>query len=72
VNFFKAEFDRRGVSRSWADAQRAIGGPLVEQQGYQPVACSAAEGVDSAGKLTWAGGGARYVYVLDAGSKKSF
>ncbi len=69
VNFFKAEFDRRGVSRSWADAQRAIGGPLVEQQGYQPVACSSAEGVDSAGKVTWAGGGARYVYVLDAGSK---
>lgn len=68
VNFFKGEFQRRGLDPAWASSQRPIGGPLVTQRAYVPEACGAGEGVDASGKLVWAGGGARYVYVLEAGS----
>ncbi len=68
VNFFKGEFQRRGIDPVWAASNRPIGGPLVSQRSFVPEACSATEGVDASGKLMWAGGGARYVYVLEAGS----
>jgi len=69
VSFFQGEFVRRGLDRAWAEGIRSIGGPLVTQQGFVPAACGAGEGLGADGKLAWAGGGARYLYVLEAGSK---
>jgi hypothetical protein len=69
VSFFKSEFVRRGLDRAWAEGIRPIGGPLVTQQGFVPATCGAGEGLGADGKLAWAGGGARYLYVLEAGSK---
>jgi hypothetical protein len=69
VGFFEAEFQRRGLDRDWARSIRPIGGPLVTQRAFVPGACGEGEGVDAGGKLMWAGGPARYVYVLEEGSE---
>jgi hypothetical protein len=68
VGFFQREYARRGLTASYAQSLRPFGGPLVTQREYTPGACSASEGVDASGKVVWSGGGARYVYVLEAGS----
>ena len=64
-----AEWARRGFTEADAANYEAFGGPLVEQQAYVPTACGVGEGVGADGKVTWSGGSARYVYVLEAGSK---
>ncbi len=64
--FFEGELARRGVSESdFADAA-PFGGPLADQLVFEPEACADSSGVDAAGTVRWAGGAARYLYVLEA------
>ncbi len=65
--FFEAELARRGKTR--ADFNERYGaGPLDDQRFFVPQACQNGEGVGADGTITWSGTGARYVYVLEAGS----
>lgn len=64
-----AELARRGVSEEQARAVKPFGGPIYESSVRAPKACGAGEGVDPEGKVRFKGGTARYVYVLEAGSK---
>jgi hypothetical protein len=68
LGFFQGELERRGVTQSYIDGLSDVGGPLLIQLAYEPVACGESEGVDADGKLVWNGGDARYLYVLEAGS----
>lgn len=66
--FLEGELARRGLEPAdFADAP-AFGGPLADQLAYEPDACSGSAGVDGDGRITWAGGGARYVYILEEGA----
>ncbi len=68
VKLFEGELARRGYAKAdFADAT-PFGGPLYTQSLYEPTDCKAGEGVKSDGKVIWAGGLARYVHVLAAGS----
>ncbi|WP_437574238.1 proteinase inhibitor [Sorangium sp. So ce887] len=66
VAFFEGELQRRGFTKEDFADQTPFGGPLYQQSLYAPSECAAGEGVDAAGKITWTGGDARYVYVLSA------
>lgn len=64
--FFEGELARRGfVEGDFAD-ERPFGGPLADQLEYVPSRCEGDVGVAADGTITWAGGGARYVYVMRA------
>ena len=65
---FLGEWKRRGFTDADAAKVGDFGGPLVDQRDFVPAACANGEGVDG-GKVTWSGGSARYVYVLEQGSK---
>lgn len=69
VRFFEGELARRGYVPEDFSNDQPIGGPLYEQARYVPSACENGEGVGIDGEITWAGGGARYVYVLSANSQ---
>ncbi len=69
VAFFEGELLRRGYKKEDFANEPPFGGPLYEQSLYVPSACENGEGVDAAGKITWAGGDARYVYVMNADAK---
>jgi hypothetical protein len=64
---FLGEWKRRGFTDEDAKKLEAFGGPLVDQKNFVPSACKNGEGVAS-GKVNWAGGAARYAYVLEEGS----
>lgn len=64
--FFESELARRGRTESEFATAPAFGGPLADQLTYEPGACGEGIGVDAEGLLRWAGGPARYVYVLAA------
>lgn len=67
--FLAGELAYRGfVEADFADIA-PFGGPLYDQLFYEPGPCEAGQGVDSAGVITWTGGGARYLYVLEEGSQ---
>ena len=66
--FWTGELARRGLGESDFVDTEPFGGPLYDQLQYEPSACAAGEGVAADGTVTWAGGGARYVYVLEPGS----
>jgi hypothetical protein len=67
VAFLEAELARRGFERSDFAETEPFGGPLYDQLVFEPGACD--EGVGVIGdQVTWTGGGARYVYVLEVGS----
>ena len=68
VAFFEGELGRRGRTQDEYSDATPTGGPLHTQRIFEPSACENGEGVDAAGKLTWSGGGARYVFVLEEGS----
>ena len=68
VAFFEGELGRRGAVQSDFADTPPTGGPLHTQSLYEPEACENGEGVDANGLLTWSGGAARYIYVLEAGS----
>ena len=62
--FWEADLARRGLTRAdYADAA-PFGGPLYDQLVYEPSACENGEGIDADGVMTWSGGDARYVYLL--------
>jgi hypothetical protein len=68
--FFVAELARRGVSEEQARAIPPFGGPLYELNTKKPTECKDGEGIDPSGRIRWKRGRkARYVYVLEAGSK---
>jgi hypothetical protein len=66
--FFLRELEHRGLTPADFDP---IGdyGPLTEQDLYEPEACADGEGVARDGTMTWKGGAARLVYVLEADAK---
>jgi hypothetical protein len=65
IAFFQAEFERRGIEEDWANSQRAIGGPLVEQRAYVPTDCPEEVGINPDGTIRWTVDRyARYLYVL--------
>lgn len=63
------ELARRGVTEEQARAVKPFGGPIYEASVRAPQACGAGEGVAPDGKVSWKGGAARYLYVLEVGSK---
>ena len=63
-----AELQNRGVSEELARAVPPFGGPIYENSVRPPVAC-AGQGIDPEGRVVYGSGKARYVYVLEAGSK---
>jgi hypothetical protein len=67
--FFEAELAFRGKTKADFAGQVYGAGPLDDQRFYVPKACENGEGVDEAGKVTWIGGRARYVYVLEKDAK---
>jgi hypothetical protein len=67
--FFKAELMRRGISEAQAEATPPFGGPIYANSVAKPGACDAGVGVADGDLVEWKGGDARYVYVLNEGSK---
>lgn len=68
VAYFEGELARRGLSEAdFADTE-PFGGPLFDQLVYEPEACGEGEGIDASGVMSWNGGPARYLYVMEAGS----
>jgi hypothetical protein len=66
--FLEGELERRGLEEEdFADAE-PFGGPLYDQLTYDPEGCEDGEGIDRDGVVTWSGGGARYLYLLEPGS----
>jgi hypothetical protein len=59
-----AEWERRGFTPEQGADFPPFGGPLVDQQLYEPSACPDGIGVSAEGTVSWSGGAARYVYVL--------
>lgn len=63
--FFEAELAHRGKTKADFAGQVYGAGPLDDQRFFVPGPCENGEGVDENGKLTWIGGRARYVYVME-------
>jgi hypothetical protein len=64
--FFEKELAHRGVSvESFAD-WLPVPEAFYQQSIYEPLKCEAGVGVDADLTVRWAGGRARYVYVLEA------
>ena len=68
VQFFEGELARRGYTPEDFTNINPIGGPLYEQSLFEPSVCENGEGVTTDGKVSWVGGAARYIYVLEVGS----
>jgi hypothetical protein len=67
--FFKAELEHRGDSPDNYKAYDPQPEFFYDQATYQPAACDPGVGVAADGTVTWKGGSARYIYVLENGSK---
>lgn len=67
--FLVREFTSRGYTEEEGEQVPPFGGPLYSQAEFTPEPCENGEGVSADGTVKWSGGGARYVYVLEAGSK---
>jgi len=68
TSFLEGELGRRGLSPDDFAASEAFGGPLADQLTYVPEACPDGIGISRGDIVSWAGGGARYVYVLETWS----
>jgi hypothetical protein len=66
--FFEAELAYRGFTRDDFAGSEPFGGPLYAQRVYEPSDCVAPQGVDAGGEVSWSGGDARYLYVLEEGA----
>jgi hypothetical protein len=64
-----AELARRGISESQARTVPPFGGPIYANSVRKPEMCGAGEGIDPEGKVLFKGASARYVYVLEPGSR---
>ncbi len=67
--FLATVLEQRGISEDDARAVPPFGGPIYDNSVREPTACGAGQGVDPDGAVWWTGGDARYVYVLEDGSK---
>jgi hypothetical protein len=63
-----AEIAFRGMTEEQARAVPPFGGPIYDNSVRPPVAC-AGQGIGPEGRVVFLGGKARYVYLLEAGSK---
>ncbi|MFO0729042.1 MAG: hypothetical protein U1E65_35005 [Myxococcota bacterium] len=68
-SFMIAELGRRGISEADARAIPPFGGPIYQNFIRSPGPCGPGIGVDPSGKVQFGSLGARYLYVLAAGSK---
>ena len=68
VAFLTDELDRRGKSEADFVDTPAFGGPLADQLSFTPQPCGSGQAVAADGTITWTGGGARYLYIMDPGS----
>jgi hypothetical protein len=66
--FLENEMSRRGITPEEASSITPFGGPIYDQLVFAPEACANEEGVSADGTVTWRGGDARYVYVLENGA----
>ena len=66
--FLVTELARRGLVEADFAGAPPFGGPLADQLTYEPQACEGSAGIDSSGLVRWSGGGARYLYILEADS----
>lgn len=66
--YLEGELARRGRTRDSFDDTAPFGGPLYDQLFHEPEACTGDVGIGADGTITWSGGGARYLYVLEADS----
>jgi hypothetical protein len=64
--FFEKELVHRGHSVAEYADWTPVPEVFYEQSIYKPSMCEAGEGVGADRTVRWAGGGARYVYVLEA------
>lgn len=67
--FVAQELERRGISTEEAAELEPFAPFFRDLIEYEPEACADGLGVDADGVLTWTGGGARYVYVLEADAR---
>lgn len=67
--FFLAELERRGITQEEAASVPPFGGPIYEATIKVPEPCFNDQGVAPDGTVNWFGGPARYVYILEQGSK---
>lgn len=68
ARFFQNELAARGLNQASFAGGRPFGGPIYDQMVYTPTDCTGPEGVTVDGTITWSGGEARYVFILEAGS----
>jgi hypothetical protein len=67
--FFENELVHRGSSAAAFEDRPPFPAAFYQQDLFEPSACVAGEGIDAEGVMRWRGGRARYVYVLDVGSR---
>jgi hypothetical protein len=66
--FFEGEMAWRGIDPAdFADVGR-IPAPFDVQDNFVPAPCEEGEGITDSGALSWTGGRARYLYVLEEGA----
>lgn len=63
------ELGRRGIGEKELGEMEEFGGFLVEILDEPSVPCEEGEGIDEGGIVSWKGGGARYVYVMNKDAK---
>jgi hypothetical protein len=68
ARFFEEELAWRGRSPSEFVNSPPFGNAIYQQQFFAPQPCVRGEGVGADGTVTWRGGRARYVYVLEGNS----
>lgn len=66
--FFAKELEYRGSSAEAFAGSDPVPPVFYQQAIYEPQPCAEGEGVAADQTVTWSGGAARYVYVLDAGA----
>lgn len=64
--FVERELTRRGISMAEAAELPPFAPFFRDILEFVPQACEDGQGIDENGQLRWTGGGARYVYVLEA------
>ncbi len=68
ARFFADELTARGRTRESFATTPPFGGPIYAQSTFRPSACAMGEGIAANGTISWQGGAARYVYVLETTS----
>ncbi|MEZ4299210.1 MAG: proteinase inhibitor [Polyangiaceae bacterium] len=66
--FFAAELSYRGKSAEDFESYEPTPAFFYEQHTFEPAECEAGDGVNASGEISWSGGSARYVFVLEKGA----